>query len=267
MEAIWKAENDTHVLKIFVDDCAESPRTWENIGTMVCWHRHQKIGDEHNYEEPRDLFVDLAWSVPMENMFQHAINSKNLIEEDGKYKVIEHDINGNISYCSEYSVDEQDAVFGELICDILSIDDLINILLDNGYVILPVYMYEHSEIALSCSSFLGRAQHAEWDSGQVGFIYASPETIEKEYGGLNDENKQKTIDYIKNEVEVYSQYLNGSVYGYQLYRKVKATDAEGDEFEIEKEDDSCWGFYGTDWKTNGVLENLGSEFESLVEKL
>jgi hypothetical protein len=35
---------------------------------------------------------------------------------------------------------------------------------------------------MSCSSFIGRAHHAEWDSGPVGYIYASKEKFLKETG-------------------------------------------------------------------------------------
>ena len=49
------------------------------------------------------------------------------------------------------------------------------------------------------------------------------------------------------EVEDYSNYINGSVYGYVL------EDNDGEEL------DSCWGFYGFDWETNGLMYHLGVE--------
>jgi len=30
-------------------DFAESPREWDNLGTMVCFHRRYDLGDKHNY--------------------------------------------------------------------------------------------------------------------------------------------------------------------------------------------------------------------------
>ena len=41
------------------------------------------------------------------------------------------------------------------------------------YLMLPLYLYDHSGLAMSTESFSGRAPHAEWDSGQVGWIYVS----------------------------------------------------------------------------------------------
>lgn len=45
---------------------------------------------------------------------------------------------------------------------------------ENKVVYLPLYLYDHSVQHLSTESFVGRAQHAEWDSGQVGFVYIKP---------------------------------------------------------------------------------------------
>jgi hypothetical protein len=32
-----------------VDEQPESPRDWDNLGTMVCFHRRYNLGDEHDY--------------------------------------------------------------------------------------------------------------------------------------------------------------------------------------------------------------------------
>ena len=57
----------------------------------------------------------------------------------------------------------------------------------NKVAILPLWLYDHSGPALSTASFLGRAQHTEWDSGQVGFIYMAKDTAIKELGIPNNE--------------------------------------------------------------------------------
>jgi len=41
--------SDSKHLKIVQDDIAESPREWDNMGTMVCFHRRYNLGDEHDY--------------------------------------------------------------------------------------------------------------------------------------------------------------------------------------------------------------------------
>jgi len=105
-----------------------------------------------------------------------------------------------------------------------------------GAVILPVYMYEHSMVALSTRSFLGRAQHAEWDSGRVGFIIATRERI-KEFRGWDRLTAPRLVKIqasLANEIESYSKYLNGEAYGFQI-----EDPGTGDIIE------SCWGYEDT----------------------
>ena len=74
--------------------------------------------------------------------------------------------------------------------------------LDDYKTILALYLYDHSGISISARSFVGRAPHAEWDSGQVGFI------VDKEEGG-----EERLIA----EVEEYDNYLQGNVYSARVY--------------------------------------------------
>ncbi len=41
--------------KIEQDDCYESPREWNNLGTMVCWHRSYNLGDEQLLGNARQI--------------------------------------------------------------------------------------------------------------------------------------------------------------------------------------------------------------------
>lgn len=78
-------------------------------------------------------------------------------------------------------------------------DDLVT----NGYqTILALYLYDHSGISMSADSFLGRAHHASWDSGQVGFIAHKEEGMESQ---------------LRAEVEEYDHYLTGQVYSARVY--------------------------------------------------
>jgi hypothetical protein len=96
-------------------------------------------------------------------------------------------------------------------------------------VILPLYLYDHSSLSISTNPF-----SCKWDSGQVGFIFVSKETLRKEYGVkyITEKIIEKATVIIKNEVETYNDYLSGSVYGFTV------EDVNG------KEIDSCWGFFG-----------------------
>ena len=46
-------EEETIRLEIHGDECAESPRDWDNLGTIVGWHGRYTIGDEQPSEDPR----------------------------------------------------------------------------------------------------------------------------------------------------------------------------------------------------------------------
>lgn len=95
--------------------------------------------------------------------------------------------------------------------------------------IYPVYMYDHSSISFSLTPFNDR-----WDSGCVGFIYVTKETVRNEYKvnkiGKNLTNKVKRL--LSGELDTYASYINGDVYGYSI------EDTDGIEL------DSLWGIYG-----------------------
>jgi len=101
-----------------------------------------------------------------------------------------------------------------------------------GLVVLPVYMYDHSGITISTSPF-----SCPWDSGRIGFIYATKETILKEWGKKGSGRVTKKMletarRVLEGEIETFDQYITGDVYGYRV------EDASGNHL------DSCWGFYG-----------------------
>ncbi len=131
-------------------------------------------------------------------------------------------------------------------------------ILHKHYVILPLYLYDHSGITMSCSSF-----SCPWDSGQVGFIYcdlkkALEELVPKGCKSWDDvcsatehrpsmTVREITEKYLRGEVEEYDQYLTGDVHGYI----VESFDPE--DYDDEEDDDhwqhedSCWGFFGEEY--------------------
>jgi len=50
-KAIYKEHKlkDGHILQIFQDTWAESPRTWDNLGTMAIFHKRYNFGDEIDF--------------------------------------------------------------------------------------------------------------------------------------------------------------------------------------------------------------------------
>jgi hypothetical protein len=107
-------------------------------------------------------------------------------------------------------------------------------------VILPLYLYEHSGLCLKVGSFIGLLPqgHAEFDSGQVGYIYVTAEKLKAE--GMT---KKKAEAYIRGEVDTYNKFLNGEVYWYRIEK-------EGKDF------DSCGGYYDYDDMIQEAKSNI-----------
>ncbi len=126
----------------------------------------------------------------------------------------------------------------------------------HGVDAVPVFMYEHSGVALSVGSFIGRAQHAEWDSGMIGWAYVNPDA-----GTWEGMEPAKVIAGM---VETLGMWMNGEVYGWisetkVTGRRVYDTEDEDEPFEEWQEDDSCWGFIGFDDVKQQAKVELGQE--------
>ena len=87
-------------------------------------------------------------------------------------------------------------------------------------VILPLYLYDHSGLRIKVGSFRGMISqgHAEFDSGQVGFIYATAGIIRRNYGleRISKQCREKVERQLRAEVSLYDDYLAGYVYGYDI---------------------------------------------------
>jgi hypothetical protein len=116
-------------------------------------------------------------------------------------------------------------------------------------IVLPLYLYDHSGITMKTTPFSCR-----WDSGQVGFIYLPKEAAFNEYGWkrMSPKRTEKVMEILTAEVTVYDQYLTGDVWGFQLNVE-------------DEETDSCWGFFGSDPETNGILDHLCDDAKKLVQ--
>jgi len=57
---LWKQNSNTmepvntervgkYLIEIYPDSSPDSPREWDNLGTMVCFHKRYDLGDKHDY--------------------------------------------------------------------------------------------------------------------------------------------------------------------------------------------------------------------------
>lgn len=82
----------------------------------------------------------------------------------------------------------------------------------NPIIIMPLYAYEHGEIKLMLSPI------CPFDSRQVGFIFISNDSYKKNFLNHGCERTERELyKYIKDEITVYNQYLNGKIYKFILY--------------------------------------------------
>ena len=86
-----------------------------------------------------------------------------------------------------------------------------------GYWVLPLYAYIHSGVVLSFTRGNDR-----WDTSFKGFVLASVKDWPE---------KDKAIEVGKSLIKEWNLYLQGSIYGYRIYK--------GDS---EDEVNACWNF-------------------------
>lgn len=81
---------DGFKVKIYYDSDPQSPREWDNLGTMVCWHRRYNLGDEQptegvidwmrevvcnltgeDHDDPNEVFNNLVIALPL-YLYDHS---------------------------------------------------------------------------------------------------------------------------------------------------------------------------------------------------
>lgn len=118
---------------------------------------------------------------------------------------------------------------------------------ENPLVILPLYLYDHSGITINTTGF-----SCQWDSGQVGWAYITKKQLEYlgttlNKGEVYSEFLERITKYLIDEVKTYDYYITGEVYGFSILN------------EHDESEDSCCGFFGDNWKENGLLDHINFE--------
>lgn len=114
-----------------------------------------------------------------------------------------------------------------------SIEDIKDRLSDKSFmndnIVLPIYAYIHSGMTISTTSFNDR-----WDSGQIGYIFVSKETVRAEYNvsRISSRLRKRVINMMASEISTeLDKFVRGEIYRFEVYN-------ENDELI-----DSCSGFY------------------------
>jgi hypothetical protein len=119
-------------------------------------------------------------------------------------------------------------------------------------VCIPIHLYSHSGTSISTS--YSYPYNCRWDSGTIGFAVVTKEAIRNEYSVKRVTKKliEKATSVAEAEVETLNQYISGEVYGFEVI------DKDG------KQIDSCWGFFGCEITTNGILDHVDEDWKNIV---
>lgn len=126
----------------------------------------------------------------------------------------------------------------------------------SSYVIMPVYMYDHSGLSFSTGGF-----SCGWDSGTIGFMMVDVERWDVQHGG--EWSVEAATQRIVDEVQDLDNYHVYGACGYVIET------CEGCECcgHIEwVEEDSCWGFYGDpEERKAALIDHVGEKYRYLLE--
>lgn len=111
-----------------------------------------------------------------------------------------------------------------------------------GAIIMPMYMMDHSGVTIRTRGF-GDVDPQGWDWGQIGFIFTSLAILRK--AGFKRPTRKQAEKILRSEVETYSAYVSGEVYGFVI------TNPDG------SEGDSSWGYYCIKDAVEAAKESIG----------
>lgn len=112
-------------------------------------------------------------------------------------------------------------------------------------VVLPLYLLDHSGLAMRAGRSFADVDPGQWDSGLVGFIFDTAET--RELTGVGPEHVEQAL---RAEVNEYDQWLQGDVWAYVIERR-QCCDLGHEHWEHV---DSCGGFIGWDWARQAATD-------------
>ena len=217
-----------YALMVQPDDMLISPREVnDNFGTMVCFHPRYALGDHHNYIDKDDF---------LREMYLNTVGNNERGTERYERMV-------NMVWSRKMTGDHPDP---------RAVDDAMLRVISEKYVVMPLYLLDHSGLAMQTESF-----HDPWDSGQVGWVYVSKEDVLKEFGGekMTGALRKKAEDLLRGEVAEYDAYLRGECYGFELYKNGELSD-------------SCWGFIGSlEDACKAMADYLPDECKGMTEHL
>ena len=210
-------EGVEYTLEIEQSDYADSPREWSNLCTMICWHRHYDLGDNHTYDGIEDFFQTLCKEVLNKGYDETA----ELYWQD-MYKMLK----------------ESDLILIKAI----------NMYDHSGITVSTSNCYPYNDRwDAGIVGFIYVTKKTIFE--ECGDI---TEENWKERADKYLEGEMKTYDqYLRGDV--YGYKLTKIV---TVQDKCPHCGEVIKEYEDEEDIDSCWGFYGDCLEENGILDYL-----------
>jgi len=277
---IWICDGDTFLndrgdwVEIKHDWDCESPREYDNLGTFYTWLRSYGSPDDAPYEV-EDLFAQFnledEWeqanaAVARDNEPLIAEYNRKRVEYKNACDEVRHRIEVNKSLNTVHRMMDKNWVdqnfFDWMDCDPFAfpvepkrptmkrypnpLSWFIAKLNELGHYALPVSAYIHSGIVYRVGS-PSQFPDSQFDAGYAGLIFVTKDKVKKWFmtDDLDNDVRKRVNRCLADEVEYYSEWAEGCTYGYVM------TDHE------TLEEDSCWGFIGSDAIASGLVDYTG----------
>ena len=215
------------------DEGSESPREWDNIGTLCMWHSRYNLPCEGTwkYEPNREDFENWCIDGDMLGMVSKNCSGYEAVDRFGvEWFMMWGDC--YLDFCKGWKTEKWQ---NRLVKRAMSY-------INKNYVWSLVGMYDHSGLSFShVSSY----KYDDWDCGVVGCHYVSMEKLAKELPGMT--KAQRIIaanDHLKAELDTYDMWQRGSVVWFELW------DKDNDLI------DSCCGFITDKYKVADLIKEV-----------
>lgn len=221
-------EGIEYTLEVMNDDCPESPREWDNVCTMVCWHSHYDLGDKHSFDNPDEFMQHLYLDVT------------------GKH------------WCDDHDSDDWQDVYKALKETDLVLIKQINMYDHSGITVSTSSGYPYNDRwDAGMVGFIYVTKKTVFKE----YVDITEENW-KERADKSLEGEMETYDqYLRGDV--YGFTLTRKTMEQETCPHCGEVIRE---YEEDEEVDSCWGFYGDCIEENGIFDNLSSHLEFIEEE-
>ena len=215
------------------DSDTDSPREWDNLGTLCMWHRRYDLPCEGECRNApsREDFEDWCIDGDMLGAVSKNCSGYEAVDRLGvEWFMMWGDY--YLDHCHGWTTEKwQDRL----------VRRAMNYINDN-YEWSLVGMYDHSGLSFShVSSY----NYGDWDSGVVGCHYVSVEKLAREFPGMT--KAQRIIaanDHLNAELDTYDMWQRGSVVWFELL------DKDGEFI------DSCSGFITDKYEVADLIKEV-----------